>query len=169
MDQIEIERRDVLGNGFEVEVAVEGVPGLEDDHLAGLGPADGFNGGVIAVEAVSVVRAVGAGLADDDRRRAFDVRGVGEGTGCAGSRESEGEQGGNAMPSEHDVVLQWQWTSRLLFSSPPRDAASSQCYTESTAVDQRRAGERGVAGAADAGQPARAILFFFLSGRCAAL
>ena len=77
MHEVEVERGHVLGGRLQIEVAVEGVARLEDDDLPGLDMRHRRDCRMIAVEAVRIVAAMAAALADDDRRLVCDFGGVG--------------------------------------------------------------------------------------------
>ena len=58
MNEIEVQRRDIVGIGVEGEVGVECVPRLEDDEVARSGSRRPLDRRVVPVEAVRIVRAV---------------------------------------------------------------------------------------------------------------
>jgi hypothetical protein len=94
MNEVEVDGREVVGVGLEVEVGVQRVAGMKHDEVARIGPGDRLDGRMVAVEAVRVVGAMGARLFDLDDGLPLDVGGVGA---RRSAREHDAGDSGNGQ------------------------------------------------------------------------
>ena len=78
VDEIQVDRREIIGHRIERQIGVQCVAGMQDDHVARIGPRHGRYRRMEAVEAVRIVGAVISLLLDHHLRLPGHLRRVGQ-------------------------------------------------------------------------------------------
>ena len=113
----------VSGCRIEVEVRIESVPRLEYELPSGRHMHHRLDSVVNTVKTVRIINTVLAGLGNNQRRRAFDVAGIGE-----RDARGPGKNEGSHRHSQNGLGFHWMYSMRLLASDASRRDAGGLGY-----------------------------------------